>query len=79
VDNAVPRAASSFVATDVADSNGFTGSEQALQLRRFFPLELVQCVVILQRGVIKSFNSTVCAIASGDGEAVFIDSVFCGR
>jgi hypothetical protein len=75
----VPGSASSFVVTDVADENGFTGSEQAIQLRRFFPLELVHCVAILQRGVIKSFDSTTRATTSGDGEAVAIDSIFCGR
>jgi hypothetical protein len=68
-----------LVAADVTDPNGFTGSQQALQLRRFFPLELVQCVAILERGVIKTFSSTVPAITSGNGEAVAMDSIFCGR
>jgi hypothetical protein len=76
--NIVPRSASSFVATGIADQNGFTGSGQALQLRRFFPLELVRCVV-LQRGVIKLFDSTMRATTSGDGAAVAIDNIFCGR
>jgi hypothetical protein len=76
--NIVPISASSFIATGIADHNGFTGSGQALQLQRFFPLELVRCVV-LQRGVIKMFNSTVRTTTSGDGGAVAIDSIFCGR
>jgi hypothetical protein len=77
--NVVPSSVSSLIATDIADENGFTGSEQALQLRGFFPLELVLCIVILQRGVIKSFGSTSPAKPSADNAAVSIDSIFCGR
>jgi hypothetical protein len=77
--NVVPTSVSTLVATDIADENGFTGTEQALQLRRFFPLELVHCIVILQRGVIKSFGSASPTKLSADGEATSIDSMFCGR
>jgi hypothetical protein len=75
----MPSLVSSLIATNIADQNGFTGSEQALHLRRLFPLELVRCVVVLQRGVIKLFGSTARTTTSGDGEAVPIDTMFCGR
>jgi hypothetical protein len=75
----MPSLASSLIATNIADQNGFTGSEQALRLRRLFPLELVRCVVVLRRGVIKLFGDTARTTISGDGEAVSIDTMFCGR
>jgi hypothetical protein len=75
----MPTSASSLVAAEVADQNGFTGSEQALQLRQFFPLQLVHCVAILQRGVIKSFDGSSRTNLSASGEMIAIDSMFCGR
>jgi hypothetical protein len=74
----MPTSASSLVAAEVADQNGFTGSEQALQLRQFFPLQLVHCIAIA-RGVIKSFGSSSPMNLSASGEVIAIDSMFCGR
>lgn len=39
--------------TAVADQDGFTGTEAAIQLARFFPLSFIRCVVTTS-GVIKS-------------------------
>jgi hypothetical protein len=74
----VPTLASSLVAAEVANQNGFTGSKQALQLRQFFPLQLIHCIAIVQ-GVIKLFSSSSPINLSASGEVIAIDSMFCGR
>jgi hypothetical protein len=77
-ENILPEMASSFIATGVTDQLGFTGSEQASRVSKFFLLALVRCVVITQ-DVIKVFNSSAATNMSGSGEAVPIGSMFCGR
>jgi hypothetical protein len=75
----VPTAASSLIVSGIADQDGFTGTEAALRLAQFFPLELARCVVTLSGGVIKQFNSTATTMMSGDGAAISIVNIFCGR
>jgi hypothetical protein len=78
-DNVLPQAASSLVATAIADQDGFTGTVQAQRLAQFFPLVLVRCVVILQRGVVHMFDSNAVTTLSRDQQAVQIDTIFCAR
>lgn len=75
----MPTAASSLVVSGIADQDGFTGTEAALRLAKFFPLDLTRCVVTLSDGVIKPFNSTASTMMSGDGVAISIVDMFCGR
>lgn len=75
----LPEQVSSLLTSQITDSNGFTGTEQAESLASFFPIGLVQCVAILSRGVIKVFNSTVPTTMSGNGEAVAVRKILCGR
>lgn len=78
MENKLPEVASSFIATGITDQLGFAGTEEALRLSEFFPLELVRCVVISQ-DVIKIFNSSTPTNMSGSGAVVPISSIFCGR
>jgi hypothetical protein len=75
----VPTAASSLIVSGIADQDGFTGTEAALRLAEFFPLDLARCVVTLSGGVIKQFKSTATTIMSGDGAVIPILNMFCGR
>lgn len=75
----LPAKFSSLLASQLTDGDGFTGTNQALKLAGFFPLELVRCVAILSGGIIKQFNSSALTTMSGDGEAVTVQRVFCGR
>jgi hypothetical protein len=77
-DNVIPNTASSLIVVGTADETGFTGTQQALQLAKFFPPSLTRCVVIIRGGVINLFDTTLTTL-SGSGDAVLIDSIFCSR
>lgn len=70
--------ASSFIATGIVDQLGFTGSEAASRVAKFFPLGLVRCVA-LTRDVIRVFNSSTATNMSGSGAVVPINGMICGR
>ena len=74
----MPEMANSFIATGIADQLGFTGSEQASYVARFFSLAQVRGVAIM-RGAIKAFNSSTATTMSGIKVAGPISSIFCCR
>jgi hypothetical protein len=73
----LPGAGSSFQVTGIADSEGFTGTDAALNVARFFPLDLMKCIAVV-RGTFQTFTDEKKTVSSS-GDPLPLTSISCAR
>ncbi|KAF2182651.1 hypothetical protein K469DRAFT_690755 [Zopfia rhizophila CBS 207.26] len=73
----IPNSATNLAAVGVADQDGFTGTDTAIRLAKFFPLSGISCQALISGGQSKGFSSATPVDLGEDGEAAAIEFLTC--